>query len=315
MKCLKNCFALAMVLCTSYLLADNEYTFKVPDLFGTLKKHDSYKIVGSGTYSGSSFIKLDEVKKIDNTKNEKKSNQETSPNVSADITMYVNVSSFLNVRIEPWGEVIGTLHNNDKVNVVRTIETNDTEGKWCYIDSPMCGYVSINFLKGASGAEANIAEATGNETAVQPGEQVVTPASSGSFQQAIVDKANEFLETYSYSESYPYRPETDGGSNGCAQVVSECLAQAGINIPTILNTDDLLDYLTANGWAEVDVPPYEAGDVIGWNIGGVENAHVGVLIESGGNSACVMHNSSSRLHPSTMPADYYDVYKVVRKRS
>ena len=325
MRYLKLYLVLAIIVCTNVLLANN---LAQPDLMKEIKAKNvkgvtvsSKKITGktSGKVSEKAKAKGNDAKSAakDNTSKSAAKN-ETKENSSK--TMYVGVYSYLNVRSEPWGEIIGSLYNNDKVNVVKT------EGDWYYIDSPMVGYVHSSYVFDAtdkryshdvdepatsdgSSSNQNVASnGSGNNTAV------VTPAASGSSQQAIVDKANEFLETYSYSGSYPYRPETGGGVNGCAQVVSECLAQAGVNIPTILNTDVLMDYLKDEGWVEVDVPPYEAGDVIGWTIGGEENAHVGILIESGGNSACVMHNSSSRLHPSTMPADYYDVYKVVRKR-
>lgn len=59
----------------------------------------------------------------------------------------VNVNTALNIRREPWGQVVGVLEDGDTVTIV-----GEPENDWVRINAPMEGYVATSFLTYCPGA-------------------------------------------------------------------------------------------------------------------------------------------------------------------
>lgn len=262
------------------------------DFNRTLSQHDSSGSVGS--VSGSSQTKADESGKASSDKD--------LPDYG-----YVRVNSYLNVRTGPWGSIIDSLHNNDKVKII------GKEGNWYKIEhNGKTAYVHSWYVSNSKGS-------SGGSSSSGSGSPLVTVPAKGSVQQKVVAAAQNLVSKYSASGSFPYAAATNGGRLGCAQVVTTALMAAGVNTGIQLGVLATIPKLKSLGWKEVRVPPYQAGDVITWSTydrtGDGRNdpdTHIGIIMTSG-NSAQAMSNSSSRRKPAFNSATYCPVSRVLRK--
>ncbi len=271
-------------------------------IIGKLKNNSKVTIVGKSgnwlkiSYNGRvAFIHKDYV----STK------ARASNPSSSSFSAYVNVPTSLNVRTEPWGKIIGSLKNNDKVTVVG--KSGDWykvkfNGRTSFIHSK---YVSKNKSSASSGRSS--------------GSSLVKSPASGSVAQKVAAAAQNLVTKYKTSGSFPYAAATQGGRLGCAQVVSTALMAAGVNTGIQLGVLATISKLKNLGWKEVRVPPYRAGDVITWKTydrsgDGIKDSdtHIGVILTNG-NSAQAMNNSSTRKKPVINSATVYPISRVLRK--
>ncbi|PKL43995.1 MAG: hypothetical protein CVV41_09535 [Candidatus Riflebacteria bacterium HGW-Riflebacteria-1] len=228
----------------------------------------------------------------------------TLPNGQA----FVRVSSSLNIRKGPWGEIVGGFNNNEPVTIT------GREGDWYKIShNGETRYIHSRYVAGSQGG-ASSGSSTPSGSAVTVDN---TPGSSVA--SKVVNAARNLVSKYSTPRSFPYHPATNGGSLGCAQVATTALMNAGVNTGIQLGVLATIPKLKALGWQEVRVPPYRAGDVITWKTydrtgDGVKDndTHIGVILESG-NSVQAMSNSSTRKVPAIHSATYAPVCRVLRK--
>lgn len=232
-------------------------------------------------------------------------------------TAYVGVYTYLNLRDGVWGNITAQMQNNEEVTIT------DRDGDWYKVTtSHGDGYAHARYI--FSGKNQRY---SGND-ASDPGSSSGSSGSSGnvvlnvsgdSVQGRVVSAAQELVNKYSTSGSFPYAAGTNGGRLGCAQVVSTALKAAGV-VPSInLGCYGVMDMLKSAGWTKVSAPPYQAGDVIFWstydsNGDGKNdpNTHIGIIMSSG-NSVQAMSNSSSQKKPRYHSAEYMPVSTVMRK--
>lgn len=273
-----------MMMMTSLLMAN--------DFMKTLWQH---KDAGSvGNTSGSKQAKANE--------KDATANDEKIPDYG-----YVRVNSSLNVRTGPWGTIIGSLYNNNKVKII------GKEGDWYKINrnGKTC-FIHSRYVSSSKGSGlASSSKSSGNP--------LVTVPAKGSIQQKVVAAAHNLVKKYNTTGSFPYHAATKGGRLGCAQVVTTALMAAGVNTGMQLGVLATIPKLKSLGWKEVKVPPYQAGDVITWatydrskNGRNDKDTHIGIITTSG-NNAQAMSNSSSRRKPSYNSATYCPVSRVLRR--
>ena len=221
---------------------------------------------------------------------------------------YVRVNTSLNVRTGPWGTIIGSLYNNDRVRII------GREGNWYKIEHN--GGVADVHSWYVSQSEGSGTEPNPTNTGGAP---FVSVPARGSVQQRVVAAAQDLVERYDSYQAFPYDALTRGGRLGCAQVVTTALEAAGVNTGIQLGVLSALDRLRGLGWQEVEVPPYQAGDVITWrtydrsgNGRNDDDTHIGIIMNSG-NNVQAMSNSSSRRMPRVHSATYAPVCRVLRK--
>lgn len=224
-----------------------------------------------------------------------------------DGTAYVRVNTSLNIRTGPWGKIVGWFHNNDQVKIV------GREGDWYKIShNGQTRYIHSRYVSGSKNSNP-VASAPSAST------PILDVPGSGSVAAKVVAAARGLVTKYSTPRSFPYHPLTQGGSLGCAQVVTTALMAAGVKTGIQLGVLATLPKLRSLGWQEVRVPPYRAGDVITWKTydrtgDGVKDndTHIGIIMTSG-NTAQAMSNSSSIKRPSLHSATYSPVCRVLRK--
>ncbi len=248
--------------------------------------------------------------------NEENDGLATLPNGPA----YVGVYTSLNLRNGVWGDIIGDLYNNEKVTIT------GRDGDWYKVStSKGDGYAHASYIFGAPNSrDENSSENSSNDNSIDSSNNgtssnnnVVLNVSGDSLQGKIVSAANQLVEDYPGYQSFPYAAGTEGGNLGCAQVATTVLCAAGALSATnssggldyaSLAVDDTVDLLKDAGWVSVEVPPYQAGDVVAWN----DYGHIGIIMTSG-NTAEAMHNSSSARKPTYIDAEYFEVTEVLRK--
>lgn len=335
MRLLKVYFALAMFLCATALLAQ-EYSFK-NTLMDSITGYNGNYNTGSKNFfeMNTSTTDISEIKTVDDTKAEEPV-LETPGEVALDKTMCVCVSDYLNVRKEPWGEIIGSLQNNDQVHVIKS----DWSGSWYQIDSPMSGYIHADYVNDIGGSgESATQVAKGSNPTGNNADNNSAVKSDGSLQKSISAKANEFVNNFQSEKdsegnptktSYPYQPETNDGVEGCAQVASDCLREAGVDIPQCLCVDQVTNHLMYElGWESLSGEvTFQEGDVIVWDVphkqedGSVEYSsasHIGIVVNCEGN-LMAMNNKSSYKEPrlteiyQTNEGYQYKVCMVLRKK-
>ncbi len=256
---------------------------------------------------------------------EKKAEAEASSNNASDSAQltgkgYVGVYTYLNLRESPWGTVIAKLDNNEEVTIT------GTEGAWYAVTtSKGSGYVHSNYIfseKNQKYSGSSPSQDGGSSGATS---NVVLNVSGDSLQGKIISAAQQLVNNYSTKLSFPYHPSTTGksglGSLGCAQVATTALVAAGALDGTqsygglayaSLSCWETVGLLEKKGWTKVQVPPYQAGDVILWNTTGKAASHIGIAMESG-NSVMAMSNSSTYKIPRTHSANYSPISFVMRK--
>jgi len=221
---------------------------------------------------------------------------------------FVKVNTSLNIRTGPWGQIVGWFHNNDKVKII------GRDGDWYKIShNGQTRYIHSRYVSSSRNSNPPIASTGGGST------PILDVPGSGSTAAKVVAAARNLVTKYQTPRSFPYHPLTQGGSLGCAQVVTTALMAAGVNTGIQLGVLATVPKLKSLGWQEVRVPPYRAGDVITWKTydrtgDGVkdDDTHIGIIMTSG-NTAQAMSNSSSIKRPSLHSATYSPVCRVLRK--
>lgn len=247
---------------------------------------------------------------------------------------YVGVNTSLNLRNAIWGKIIASLYNNEKITIT------GRDGDWYKVStSKGNGYVYAQYVfsspnkknekanssssskSGSSKSNNSSKSDNSNSSNKSSNNKVEMNVSGDSLQGKIVSAAQQLIQKYSSSGSFPYASGTEGGNKGCAQVATTALCAAGALPAThssgglgyaSLGVEETVSLLKKAGWKTAKVPPYQAGDVVVWNPNGRIRGHIGVLITSG-NTAQTMHNSSSALSPRTLNVNYYPVAEVIRK--
>jgi len=236
----------------------------------------------------------------------------------------VQVNSSLNVRAGPWGKVIGGLPRGEKIKII------GKEAPWYKISyQGGIAYVHQNYISTASQPAGRvpvvypasyagaIVDGTrqGGGTSGTSATSGTTTTVSGDLQTRVVKAAQALVGM----RNFPYDPLTQGGSLGCAQVVSTALKNAGVLSRISLGVTVVMSDLKARGWTYAQVPPYCAGDVVTWKTydssgDGVkdEDTHIGIAVENG-NNVQVMNNSSSQKMPRLCAANAMTLSHVLRK--
>lgn len=278
-------------------------------LGAALKKSAATTSLGDGGIddsSSTSVLKVDSSNSSSSQssdKDDESSGLATLPNGKA----YVGVFSYLSLRDGVWGKVLATLDNNDEVTIT------GRSGDWYKVSSKAgSGYAHARYIFASPNSRYS-----GND--VSRTSDVTINVSGDSVQGKVVNAAKQLVNKYSTSGSFPYDPATNGGSLGCAQVVTTALKAAGV-LPSIdLACLSVKSKLKNVGWQVVKAPPYQAGDVIFWSTydrtgDGVKDAdtHIGIVMASG-NSVQAMSNSSSQKKPRYHDAEYAPVTTVMRK--
>lgn len=217
---------------------------------------------------------------------------------SESFTGTVNVDSNLNIRTSPWGDIIGSFSNGDRVEIV------GKAGNWYKIrHNGGFAYIYADYVtKGSASASTN--SDNDNTAATQ------TSDNSGDTQQKIVKCAEKYIGSTQFRG-----PEVDYGNLACAQFVSTALKDAGVVSQVRLGVSGVVSDLKGRGWKEVSVPPFKAGDVITWrtydaNGDGVKDndSHIGII----GDDGQAISNSSSLKTPRRHDVYYQPISRVLR---
>ena len=218
---------------------------------------------------------------------------------SENFTGTVNVDSNLNIRTSPWGDIIGSFSNGDRVEVV------GKSGNWYKIKrNGGFAYVYADYIN-RGGAAAATTDQQNNDPATTQ-----TSNNSGDTQQKIVKCAENYIGSTRFRGA-----EVDYGNLACAQFVSTALKDAGVVSQVRLGVSGVVSDLKGRGWKEVSVPPFKAGDVITWrtydaNGDGVKDndSHIGII----GDDGQAISNSSSLKMPRRHSVYYQPISRVLR---
>lgn len=119
--------------------------------------------------------------------------------------------------------------------------------------------------------------------------------------------ANELGErikqaAYALPDPFPYKPGTQNGNLGCADVVTHALEVAGATSTSehqlaVTGTENLLE---GKGW-QTTGQPYKDGDVIIWGkLPGGNNRHIGIIVIENGQVYAINNSSSQRRPVKTL---------------
>lgn len=251
-------------------------------------------------FVSKNYIDLVDSKSLKNDNNENDSNSNSSTN---GFTAYITADS-LNIRSGVWGNVEGSLDHGEQVKVIGMV------GEWYQIDyNGETKYVHADYVSTIKPSESSSSASSNTGNAVS--------ASDGSLQQRIANAARDLVGSTDFRG-----PEVNYGSVACAQVVSTALNNAGAISEDEMSLDCyvLRDNMLANGWEEVNPPPYQEGDVVFWATydwdgdGVIDNdTHVGIVLKEG-DTYTSMNNSSDQAMPVIRDIDYFDVSRVLRKK-
>ncbi len=239
---------------------------------------------------------------------------------------YVGVYSYLNLRDGVWGNITGSLYNNEEVTIT------GRDGDWYKVStSKGDGYAHARYIfdapdKRYSGNEVLESDNPngGSSGGTVSAPDVILNVDGDSLQGKVVNAAKQLVDKYGTRLAFPYDPLTTGsqlGSLGCAQVATTALVAAGAldakasskGLPyASLNCTGTISMLEAKGWSSVSWPPYQAGDVVFWETYQPGPSHVGIVMNSG-NSAQAMNNSSSGQCPRYSDITSMKICKIMRK--
>jgi len=212
-------------------------------------------------------------------------------------TGVVHVNTSLNVRQSPWGNIEGSLHDGDKVDII------GKSGNWYKIKyNGKTSYVYADYVsKGEKTSDKKPAADDNNNNS----------APSGDLQKRIVSAAESYIGSTSFRG-----PEVDGGNLACAQFVTTALKKAGALDRVQLGVLAAVSDLRAKGWKDVSAPPFKPGDVITWktydrNHDGAKDpdTHIGIIDDTGK----AISNSSSLKMPRRNDIYYAPITRVMRK--
>lgn len=214
----------------------------------------------------------------------------------------VQVSTYLNVRSGPWGDIIGKLYGGASVKIV------SKSGDWYKINyNGRTAYVHSNYVtRGGSSASS------GSRAAQADNSSSNNNSSSGGASASNVVRCAE-----RYIGSTRFRgPEVSYGRLACAQFVSTALKDAGALSRVQLSVRVVVADLKSRGWREVSAPPFRSGDVVTWKTydytgDGVKDndTHVGIM----GNDGQAISNSSSQKMPRRHSVYYAPICRVLRQ--
>ncbi len=213
----------------------------------------------------------------------------------------VRVSSYLNVRNGPWGDIIGKFYGGANVQIVSKI------GDWYKIKyNGSTAYVHSNYVT-PGGASASSS----------PSASSSSPSTGGASSSSNASASNIVRCAERYIGSTNFRgPEVNYGRLACAQFVSTALKDAGAVSRVQLGVTGVVADLKSRGWKEVSAPPFKPGDVITWKTydrsgDGVKDndTHIGII----GNDGQAISNSSSQKTPRRHSIYYAPICRVLRK--
>ncbi len=276
---------------------------RVPDgdVVGSLKDQMQVRILGvSGNYYK---IKWGDNNEAFINKHYVDSDQPEAPSSADEVNFVgkITAQSGLNVRTAPWGAIDTALPYGISVKVTGKIDD------WYRIDyNGKVRYVHSNWI-----AKEGEEPSTQGTTTAGP----VASAAGGSLQSNIVRSARALVGSTNFRGS-----DVAGGRLACAKVVTTALKNAGALDKVHLNCRSTISDLRSHGWQEVNVPPFQEGDVITWKTydytgDGVkdDDTHIGIICKEG-NSFKAMNNSSRLRMPRMMdPFAIQPVSRVMRK--
>lgn len=213
----------------------------------------------------------------------------------------VQVSSYLNVRSGPWGNIVGKLYGGANVQIV------GKNGDWYKIKhNGSTAYVHSNYI--TRGGSSSSASSNNNSSSNNNN-------SSSSGGSASASKIVSCAERYIGSTRFR-GPEVNYGNLACAQFVSTALKDAGAVSRVQLGVRGVVDDLKSRGWKEVSAPPFKPGDVVTWKTydrtgDGVKDndTHIGIM----GNDGQAISNSSSQKMPRRHSVYYCPICRVLRQ--
>lgn len=169
------------------------------------------------------------------------------------------------------------------------------------LTGPLSGALPQGPLAAAPAGAAPAPQAPGTTAA---------PGAGGPMAQAIRQAA------YNLPDPFPYKPGTQNGNLGCADVVSHALIEAGAMQQSEhdLAVAGVDRKLTAKGWREVPEGQYQDGDVIIWGkLPGGNHKHIGIIVIENGQTYAI-NNSSGQKRPIKSLLSSYNrsIEKVLR---
>ena len=169
----------------------------------------------------------------------------------------------------------------------------------------------IRYVFGKYISKSKISSTQGSSSGLRAGTQT---ALTGSEKQKIVKAAKDLVGSHNFRS-----PIVKYGRLACAQVVTTALKRAGAISKVHLNCRSTVKELRSRGWKEVNVPPFEEGDVITWKTydytgDGVKDpdTHIGIMVKSG-NTFKAMNNSSRLRTPRLGDPFGMPISRVLRK--
>jgi hypothetical protein len=228
-----------------------------------------------------------------NTNNVASNFNNNNNNVSTSFKTGYTTASTLNVRLSPWGTIIGKLPYQSKVSII------GRQGKWYKISyRGTRAFVYAKYVR------------IGTPSAPKPGASVAGNAKLG-------DKLASIAKSYIGSTQFRGR-DVAGGKLACAKFVSTVLHDAGV-MNVVLNVRSLVKILKSKGWVEVSPPPWKKGDVVTWKTydytgDGIKDpdTHVGIVDVVSGSGARAISNSSSKRYPRETSVHYCPISRVLR---
>ena len=112
---------------------------------------------------------------------------------------------------------------------------------------------------------------------------------------------------YNLPDPFPYKPGTDNGNLGCADVVSTALEGAGVfsQGEHDLAVAGVQSKLKAKGWAAAPNNDYKDGDVIIWGpTSGGTHKHIGIIVIENGQTYAINNSSSQKKPVKTLLSSY-----------
>ena len=214
----------------------------------------------------------------------------------------VQVSTRLNVRSGPWGDIVGKLYGGASVNII------SKSGDWYKISyNGKTAYVHSNYVTRGGSTAGSSSSAAQNDNSSSNNNSSSGSASASN----IVNCAERYIGSTRFRGA-----EVNYGTLACAQFVSTALKDAGAISSVQLGVVGVVADLKSRGWREVSAPPFKPGDVVTWKTydrsgDGVKDndTHIGIM----GNDGQAISNSSSQKMPRRHSVYYAPICRVLRQ--